>query len=256
MKQITWRNWRETKTSFGFFTVFTQIFLFVALTVLAAPVTVGEPVISPKPFKRQPLLNRDPCSAPRLYYCTELRDVTIGKYALKIPHNLIGQWPPENNFIELLPRWPGLKGAIKDEKFAANFDSFDIVHILIHTERPRRPTEEGIRDLIQRLNLLPPKRLEIGLLEYKSSVADTENISFTYYSPLKNTGLLPQNQPLFIQCSVGPFKRGDDSTMECQVGYTIQSNLYVTLRFFKRHLNNWKLITISSRNLVESFLKE
>lgn len=229
--------------------------LFIVVAVLVGSLRADAAVAPPPP--RVPLLDRDPCESPKLYYCTQPTDVRIGRYLLKIPYNLIGQWPPTNNFIELLPRWPGLRGSVKDEKFTANFDSFDIVHILIHTERPRRPTEEGIRDLIRLLNLSPPvSRIDVGLLEYTHPLANPENIPWTYYLPMDQTDLLPRNQPLFIHCSVGPVRRGDDGTTECQVGYTVRDGLYVTLRFYKRHLNDWKTITTSSRDLVESFIQE
>lgn len=211
-------------------------------------------VTPPKPV---PVIDRDPCDHPMLWYCTQLRDITIGRYLLKIPHNFIRVGAPGNKFIELMLRWPGMTGSRKGENFDENFDVFDLITILIHTERPRRPTEAGIQDLIRRLKLTGPELFEkLGLLEYKHPVADPENIFWTYYKPINNVGLLPRGQPIFIQCSVGPSRRGNEETVRCTEGYTVRTGHYITIRFSKRHLRDWKDIITSSRDLVESFIQE
>jgi hypothetical protein len=230
----------------------------MGLSVLGLGVLLGFPAhgepqpppvnTTPQKPVRAPLLNRDPCEYPKIYYCIQPTDVRIGKYILKIPYNLIGQWPPGDDFIELLPKWPGLNRGVKNESVKS--DSYDIIHVLIHTARPRRPTEEGIRDLLWRLNLSPPIVLhEIGLLEYRNPRANNEVWA---YIPIEQAGLLPRGQPLYIHTG-GP---GDSNTMECQFGYTLRDNLYVTVRFARKHIKDWKSITISVRDLVESFIQE
>jgi hypothetical protein len=209
---------------------------------------------TPQKIAPVPLVDRDPCDYPKLYYCTQPDDVHIGRYRLKIPHNLIGQWPPGEHFIELLPRWPGMRGSAKDEKFGPNLDIFDIVHILIHTARPQHPTEAGIRDYLRREGLSSPVPLpELGLLEYRKP--QVNNIPWAYI-PMDQAGLLPRSQPLLIDCWMSPLKQGDDNTIECHFGYTLRDGLYVTVRFYKRHLKDWKAITTSVHDLVESFIQE
>lgn len=226
--------------------------LYLGLPAYGEPLRISENS-TPRKTVRVPLLDRDPCEYPKISYCTQPTDVRIGRYLLKIPYNLIGQWPPGEDFIELLPRWPGLGGMVKDEKATAKYDSFDIVHILIHTERPRQPTEEGIKELLRFLKLSPPIPLpDIGLLEYRNPRANNEVWA---YIPIDQTGLLPGGQPLYIHTGGSPH-HGDVNTIECQFGYILRDGLYVTVRFARRHIKDWKSITISVRNLVESFLKE
>jgi hypothetical protein len=235
--------------------VYQYLWLICCLLILglcSTQTVFAQSIKTIEPPKIRPLLNRDPCEYPKRTYCTQPDDVKIGRYLLKIPHNLIGQWPPDNDFIELLPRWPGLEGRVADKNIMANFDTFDVVHILIHTIRKEQPTAEGIQSYIQRSKLSSPISLEIGLLEYRNPAS---NRVWTYV-PINQTGLLPKGQPLFINTTVGPFVQGDDNTIECQFGYTTRDSLYVTVRFSKRHIKDWKTIVIAVNNLVESFIQE
>lgn len=234
-----------------------------ALTVLITPICLAEPIKSPTPFKRQPLINRDPCSDPKLYYCTELTDVQIGRYLLKVPYNLIGNWPPGNDFIELLPKWPGLSGRIKDVTFSETFTVFDIVSVMINSNvREEHPTDEGVKALDERFKLISVPVPELGLIEHRNPRLK----SFAeFYTQLENSRLLPKDQPLMIlrttiphsqlvHHSLGKFE--DAGTYQCEFGYTLRDNLFVTVRFYDKHLKDWKEIVKSTQTLVESLLKE
>jgi hypothetical protein len=223
--------------------------------------------VAVRPTPHVPLLNRDPCQEPKTYYCTELTDIKIGKYLLNIPHNMIGQWPPGNDFIELLPRWPGLKGAIKDEVSNSNVKRFDIVHIMIHTIRSEKPTEEGIRYYTQRDCLIPTTNPALGLIEYHNPKTNYLKIKdfVEIYTPINKHEILPKNQALMIKRNFipdshialpNPTPSDDIGTYMCEYGYTIRENLYITVRFHDKHIKDWKAIVMSVNNSVESFIKE
>ncbi|PPC89784.1 MAG: hypothetical protein CTY34_10145, partial [Methylobacter sp.] len=176
------------------------------------------------------------------------------------PHNMIGSWPQENNFIELQPQWPKLAGRVKD----GGGEIYDVIRIMIHTIRSEKPTEEGIQRYIKNNGLTPISLSELGLIEYRPP--ESSNV-FSAYVPIDQTDLLPNKQPLFIEketIAVGeyslaipdPTKGGITGTYVCSYGYTLRPNLYVSVEFYNRYLKDWKSIVKSCRDLVESFIKE
>lgn len=234
MSSLCQRVLRGIATCFG-------VVLYLCLQPVAAE-------IPPPPLV--PLVDRDPCEEPKLFYCTKPTDFVVGKYHLSIPFNLIGQRSPANDLIELVAIWPGLVGKLKPSSPKGKFDHHDTIHILIQTLRPERPTEEGVRDLLKFLNLAPPITLaNLGLLEYRNPRAKNEVWA---YIPIDQNGLLPNKQPLYIHTG-GPSTSGDVGTIECEFGYTVRDGLYVIVRFSRRHIDDWRAITTMSRDLVESF---
>ncbi|MDD5277680.1 MAG: hypothetical protein PHR16_16560 [Methylovulum sp.] len=225
-------------------------------TIFAEP----EPHKTPVPPKLRILVDRDPCEYPKLRYCTELTNVQIGRYAFKVPYNLIKAFPSDNAFMELMPEWPTMEGLVKNDKG----DTFDIIRIMINTLRPAKPTEEGIRYYIQRDRLFSVPLPELGLLEYRRP--EFNKVAFAYV-PTDQANLLPNNQPLFIlrafrpdgefsHAKPDPAKGGIEGTYTCSYGYTLREGLYVSVEFYNRHIKDWKAITIAVRNLVESFIQE
>ena len=85
------------------------------------------------------------------------------------------------------------------------------------------------------------------------------------YVPLDQSGLLPNNQPLMIRRAFIPDNRiilpipkkfDDIGTYECEYGYSLRDKLYVTVRFYDKHITDWKSLVISIRELVASYIKE
>jgi hypothetical protein len=190
-------------------------------------------------------------------WSTKSITVEFDGYRFKFPMNYGGV---TNSGITLEGYWPGFTGIPHNEKQTpeerkARLYDYIVVFIDDYCVFKPPPSQEKLAEIkarnqahFKRDYFDPVFDQELGLSVYRRR----HNNEPTVYT-MTNPDVKSQDGGIIgADCNTSPFVKGDENTIQCQSAFVFRPDLCVTIRFYKKHLRDWRAIHARVVDFIET----
>lgn len=188
----------------------------------------------------------------------QLREVKINNHIFMIPNYYIAQNFGDGKLVTMYAYWPELRPYRQLNTNKERNRLLDRIEIIIDgTNNVLQSPKRDLYDVLKKDQRLREAfyNEKLQMWEYQYKVALDEISRRRHYLAKKNSIHVPYDRSFSIRCNNVVRIKKEPGSIQCNVDYFIRDDLILTYRFFHKHINDWKMIDLQVRNLVETFFK-